>query len=259
MKVLNLQCAHQHEFEGWFGSEDDFVNQLGRGLVTCPLCGDAHIQKKLSAPRLNLRSGRHDTDAPPASVPMSNHTQSPELAALQARGQLFGAGAIEEPGGLTAAGADRILQRSKRVIVSARRNLRVEWTETGGAVRSFGQPVRHGACREHLGLVEQAEPDQRSDSPGPRIGQRRQLRLKRQACLVGNVAGQGTASLPRRVGGSQHGGHVACAPRDEHLPRIFEQVRVRRAVGTRVVEQYEWSARGHPPCLSVFAFPVEAA
>lgn len=85
MKVLNLQCAHQHEFEGWFGSEDDFVNQLGRGLVTCPLCGDAHIQKKLSAPRLNLRSGRHDTDAPPASVPMSNHTQSPELAALQAR------------------------------------------------------------------------------------------------------------------------------------------------------------------------------
>jgi hypothetical protein len=86
MKVLNLQCAHQHEFEGWFGSEDDFVSQLGRGLVACPLCGDVHIQKKLSAPRLNLRSGRHEVDAPASvSVPMSNHTQSPELAALQAR------------------------------------------------------------------------------------------------------------------------------------------------------------------------------
>ena len=86
MKVLNLQCAHQHEFEGWFGSEDDFVSQLGRGLVTCPLCGDAHIHKKLSAPRLNLRSGRHDMEAPSTvSVPMSNHAQSPELAALQAR------------------------------------------------------------------------------------------------------------------------------------------------------------------------------
>ncbi|MBA4214403.1 MAG: DUF1178 domain-containing protein [Polaromonas sp.] len=60
MKVLNLQCAHQHGFEGWFGSEDDFTSQLARGLVSCPLCGDVHIQKLLSAPRLNLRAGRED-------------------------------------------------------------------------------------------------------------------------------------------------------------------------------------------------------
>jgi hypothetical protein len=86
MKVLNLQCAHQHEFEGWFGSEEDFVNQLGRGLVTCPLCGDAHIHKMLSAPRLNLRSGRSDLESPSTTpVPMSNHAANPELAAMQAR------------------------------------------------------------------------------------------------------------------------------------------------------------------------------
>lgn len=88
MKVLDLQCAHQHEFEGWFGSEDDFLSQLGRGLVTCPLCGDAHIQKKLSAPRLNLRSGRDEAGAPTSNssaVAMSNHAANPELAALQAR------------------------------------------------------------------------------------------------------------------------------------------------------------------------------
>jgi hypothetical protein len=60
MKVLNLQCAHQHEFEGWFGSEDDFTSQLARGLVSCPMCGDAQIQKMLSAPRLNLRTSRED-------------------------------------------------------------------------------------------------------------------------------------------------------------------------------------------------------
>jgi hypothetical protein len=88
MKVLNLQCAHQHEFEGWFGSEDDFVSQLGRGLVTCPLCGDAHIHKKLSAPRLNLRAGRDEagpTALTGAAVALSNHAANPELAALQAR------------------------------------------------------------------------------------------------------------------------------------------------------------------------------
>ncbi|MDP1739824.1 DUF1178 family protein [Polaromonas sp.] len=54
MKVLNLQCSHQHAFEGWFGSEDDFQSQLTRGLVSCPLCGDPVIQKMPSAPRLNF-------------------------------------------------------------------------------------------------------------------------------------------------------------------------------------------------------------
>ena len=60
MKVLNLQCTHQHGFEGWFGSEDDFTDQLALGLLSCPLCGDAEIQKMLSAPRLNLRGQRED-------------------------------------------------------------------------------------------------------------------------------------------------------------------------------------------------------
>ncbi len=54
MKVLNLQCAHQHSFEGWFGSEDDFQSQLSRGLVECPMCADKAVQKMPSAPRLNL-------------------------------------------------------------------------------------------------------------------------------------------------------------------------------------------------------------
>ena len=58
MKVLDLQCAQQHTFEGWFGSEADFQDQLARGLVECPMCGDAAVSKLLSAPRLNLGSGK---------------------------------------------------------------------------------------------------------------------------------------------------------------------------------------------------------
>ncbi|TFZ08828.1 DUF1178 family protein [Ramlibacter humi] len=54
MKVLNLQCSHQHVFEGWFGSEDEFQGQLQRGLVECPMCGDTGVAKLPSAPRLNL-------------------------------------------------------------------------------------------------------------------------------------------------------------------------------------------------------------
>lgn len=54
MKVLNLQCAQQHGFEGWFASEDDFQSQLARHLVACPVCGDTAVAKLPSAPRLNL-------------------------------------------------------------------------------------------------------------------------------------------------------------------------------------------------------------
>jgi hypothetical protein len=54
MKVLDLQCAQGHGFEGWFGSEEDFLSQQARALVQCPLCGDATISKRLSAPRLSL-------------------------------------------------------------------------------------------------------------------------------------------------------------------------------------------------------------
>lgn len=63
MKVLDLQCAQHHVFEGWFSSEDDYQSQLTRGLLTCPMCGDASVSKKLSAPRLNLNTTRGDRAA----------------------------------------------------------------------------------------------------------------------------------------------------------------------------------------------------
>lgn len=56
MKVLDLQCSSLHVFEGWFSSEDDFLNQNDRRMIECPICGDASIVKRLSAPRLNLGS-----------------------------------------------------------------------------------------------------------------------------------------------------------------------------------------------------------
>lgn len=68
MKVLDLQCQQQHAFEGWFGSEEDYQSQLRRGLVECPLCGDANITKMLSAPRINLGKTR---DKEASTLPVS--------------------------------------------------------------------------------------------------------------------------------------------------------------------------------------------
>ena len=58
MKVLDLQCVQRHLFEGWFASEEDYLNQHERNLVACPVCGDSDITKRLSAPRLNLSGNR---------------------------------------------------------------------------------------------------------------------------------------------------------------------------------------------------------
>jgi hypothetical protein len=58
MKVLNLRCDNGHAFEGWFASDDAFMDQNERGLVECPLCADCHVSRLPSAPRLNLSGPR---------------------------------------------------------------------------------------------------------------------------------------------------------------------------------------------------------
>lgn len=45
-----LVCAHDHEFEGWFGSSSDFDAQIAKGLVTCPVCASAEVRKQIMAP-----------------------------------------------------------------------------------------------------------------------------------------------------------------------------------------------------------------
>ncbi|HEX5806382.1 MAG TPA: DUF1178 family protein [Macromonas sp.] len=81
MKVLDLGCSQAHVFEGWFASEEDLQSQLARGLLECPVCGDLHIQKRLSAPRLNLKAGHQpepaSTTTAPATGPLA--AQAPAL------------------------------------------------------------------------------------------------------------------------------------------------------------------------------------
>lgn len=77
MKVLNLCCANDHGFEGWFASDDDFQSQHGRGLVECPLCADTTVTRRPTAPRLNLSGARAPAEAPStAAVADSPHAEA---------------------------------------------------------------------------------------------------------------------------------------------------------------------------------------
>jgi len=70
MKVLDLRCAAGHGFEGWFASEEDYGSQRERGLLDCPVCGNAEVLRLPSAPRLNLSGAREPARASaPAPAP----------------------------------------------------------------------------------------------------------------------------------------------------------------------------------------------
>lgn len=50
---FTLSCDHDHEFEGWFRSNDDFEKQKKRGLIDCPECGSHRVEKSLMAPAVS--------------------------------------------------------------------------------------------------------------------------------------------------------------------------------------------------------------
>jgi hypothetical protein len=78
MKVLSLRCANGHGFEGWFGSDDDYMAQNGRGLVECPLCADKLITRMPTAPRLNLSGAKEPrpSNEPTAQKPLPKEQAS---------------------------------------------------------------------------------------------------------------------------------------------------------------------------------------
>ena len=104
MKVLNLRCAHDHRFEGWFASDDDFAAQGERGLIACPLCDDKRISRLPSAPRLNVSTQRGDTAAPPPAA---------EIAQARAQGRWLRA--VREMLNRTEDVGDRFPEEARRI------------------------------------------------------------------------------------------------------------------------------------------------
>ncbi len=52
MIILNLKCASEHSFEGWFASTEAFDDQTRARLVSCPLCADTAITRLPSGPHV---------------------------------------------------------------------------------------------------------------------------------------------------------------------------------------------------------------
>ncbi len=64
----NLVCEAAHAFECWFPSSDSYEEQVSRGLVACPSCGDTKVTKAMMAPSVARR------DRTPVPVPAAETT-----------------------------------------------------------------------------------------------------------------------------------------------------------------------------------------
>ena len=80
MIVFDLKCGTGHVFEAWFGSSADYEDQRTRGLVACPLCGDATIEKAVMAPNIGAK-GNQSSDVTPAAMKAAMR----ELARMQTK------------------------------------------------------------------------------------------------------------------------------------------------------------------------------
>jgi len=75
MIVFNLGCENSHRFEGWFASNEDFERQIGRKLISCPLCGNANVVRLPHASHIRTGGKERAVRAEPAAgTPQQQYT-----------------------------------------------------------------------------------------------------------------------------------------------------------------------------------------
>ncbi|MCW5693055.1 MAG: DUF1178 family protein [Pseudolabrys sp.] len=81
-----LACDKGHSFESWFADSAAYDKQAKRGLVTCPQCGSAKVEKAIMAPRVSgarKRSASQEITVAPEKAPVA--VMSPVEQELRAK------------------------------------------------------------------------------------------------------------------------------------------------------------------------------
>ncbi len=136
MILYQLRCSGTHEFEGWFRDSGAFEDQARRGLLSCPFCGTAEVDRALMAPA--VRSGRAVAGA--------------EEKAAEEKTVVGGGSAVSSPATSSSAGAGGIPGGIPDVLMAALRRLRHDVETT---CENVGDRFADEALRIHRGEVEE--------------------------------------------------------------------------------------------------------
>lgn len=87
MIVFDLKCEGVgHVFEAWFSDSDAFVDQQGKGLLSCPICGDRRIAKAAMAVGVP-KKGNAAPDHRAAATQAADNCEAKALLAAMAQAQ----------------------------------------------------------------------------------------------------------------------------------------------------------------------------
>jgi len=79
-----LNCEQGHNFESWFANSSAFDKQAKRGLVTCPICGSAKVEKAIMAPNLAASLSHSGTADPQPPMPTPTASPPPQAERMPA-------------------------------------------------------------------------------------------------------------------------------------------------------------------------------
>jgi hypothetical protein len=87
-----LICEQGHDFESWFQDSAAYDKQTKRGLVTCPQCSSAKVEKAIMAPRVSMTAKKQrasiEAPAPVAEAPATPEAPAP-VAMISPQEQKF--------------------------------------------------------------------------------------------------------------------------------------------------------------------------
>jgi hypothetical protein len=75
-----LACESGHSFESWFQNSGAYDKQAKRGLVLCPVCNSAKVEKTIMAPRIAGARKSAEPPAPPSEPKPAAPAQAPAPA-----------------------------------------------------------------------------------------------------------------------------------------------------------------------------------
>ncbi len=157
-----LACADGHAFESWFQNSAAFDKQAKRGLVTCPTCGSAKVEKAIMAPRL-ARTDTRDIAVPePTSAP-STPPASTMPPVMPPHAPVSPMPVAEGKQGRAGSGAVAMMSPPERELRRKLKELRDHVTKNANYVgQSFPEEARkmHYGEVEHRSIYGEASPEE---------------------------------------------------------------------------------------------------
>lgn len=164
----SLACDNGHEFDGWFRNSGDYDKQKSLGLVVCPVCDSASVQKRLMAPNVSTsrsqKKARGEQQAVQAvAAAAAQATASKSAASTPSTGTAAPAAGAEQAvsTSLPAPELQKIPEKAKELIEALREFRKQVVTNSEYVGDKFAEEARkiHYGETEERGIYGETTPD----------------------------------------------------------------------------------------------------